>query len=40
MRQMGGLGNTGDSKPDFDLSDMGDEADGPDSDDEEMPDLE
>ena len=39
MRQMGGLGGRGDldTKPVFDDLDMGD---GPDSDDDEMPDLE
>lgn len=42
MRQMGGLGGAGggDSKPNFDDLDMGDDAEGPDSDDDEMPDLE
>lgn len=41
MRQMGGLGGGGmGDKPNFDDLDMGEEADGPDSDDDEMPDLE
>lgn len=43
MRQMGGLGGGGgevDSKPNFDDLEMGDDADAPDSDDDEMPDLE
>ena len=40
MRQMGGLRGAGDSKPNFDDLDMGDDADGADSDDDEMPDLE
>jgi len=39
VRQMGGLGGT-ESKPSFDDLDLGDEVDGPDSDDDEMPDLE
>lgn len=40
MRQMGGLGNMGgDGKPSLDDLDMGD-AEGPDSDDDAMPDLE
>ncbi|XP_031786257.1 prostaglandin E synthase 3 isoform X1 [Nasonia vitripennis] len=45
MRQMGGLGGGGvggglDGKPNFDDLDMGEDADEPDSDDDEMPDLE
>jgi len=41
MRDMGYLGGAGDSKPNFDdLDDAGDEAGSPDSDDDEMPDLE
>ncbi len=44
MRQMGGLGAGGgggfDSKPNFGDLDMGEDADEPDSDDDEMPDLE
>lgn len=38
VHQMGGLG--GGNKPNFDDLGFGDEVDGPDSDDDEMPDLE